>query len=188
MATFPRHGWEQGGKGRQRRAKLPPRTGDALLGMTAVTKPQPVPTGCLGGKRRSQQGRAPSAGTDPLTPPLPARSTPRSAHRRRSSGRVGAQPQHSPASEPTTTHARITGSTTFAASARRGPTGSAARPNLTPTYTLQAKTCCRAGTLGGGTGQEATFWGAISPVSFPGHREETLTHSGRGAGRRSRSG
>lgn len=52
--------------GREQRTTQPPCVGDALLAITAVTKPQSLPTVSLGGKPRSQHENTTSASTEPL--------------------------------------------------------------------------------------------------------------------------
>lgn len=183
MAAFPRHGWEQGGKGRQQRAKLPPRIGDVLLGMTAVTKPH----GMLGWETQVPARLCPISRHGPPHPPPPGPQHPpqRPAATQQRPGRGSAPAltceraddnarqdhgQHHVRSICKERIRRLCSQTEF----NPLPTPSKQKP--------AARQGCR------GTRQEAMFLGAIPPVSFPGHREETLTHSGRGAGRRFRSG
>lgn len=100
---------------------------------------------------------------------------------------VKSQPQHSPASEPMITHARSTGNTTFAASAKERIHSlcSQTKFNLLPTDSKQKpanRQLCLV------QGHRDIFSWAISLVSFPRHQEEFPTYSGHGAGRRFHSG
>lgn len=133
----------------------------------AATKPQPLPMGRPGGKPRSQQGCAASA-TQTLSPhpfSLAARAVEPTSHAAASQkARVKGQPQHSPASEPMITHTRITGSTTFAASAKERIHSLCSQTEFNPLHTpSEQRTCCWAVTLGAGTWRHwargCGFWG-----------------------------
>lgn len=97
---------------------------------------------------------------------------------------VKSQPQHSPASEPTITHARSMGNTTFAASAKERIHSlcSQTKFNLLPNPPSKNRQLHLV------QGHRDMFSWATSLVSFPGHQEEISTYSGHGAGRRFHSG